>query len=335
MNRYVHRSRRGSSTSQRGFTLVELLVVIGIIALLIGILLPTLSSARQAANAVACQSNMRQIAQGLNFYANDNDFKLPWGWIDQPYDSGSFQVAEVHWWVPISEMLEVSTDRTRRSISDNRYSPSVGLSPVFQDYDTVVGANADQPMAHYTANERIMPYRNMIGNPEFGTGTLPRPRVVTEQTKITAVKDSSGTAALWDGPQILSWRNASSWSRSAHGDGFAMGGYSGWFGFKLPANQLQNGWAVENYDLPLAIGVNSGPENRSKEGQERYNVDVADIPTFVTQWPTVMRFRHKKNSTINMAFLDGHVEGRQLGEVTAGDVAPDMQIPPGSDPGSL
>lgn len=61
----------------RAFTLVELLVVIGIVALLIAILLPSLASARRSANGLRCRANLRTLGQALLLHANDHKGCLP------------------------------------------------------------------------------------------------------------------------------------------------------------------------------------------------------------------------------------------------------------------
>ena len=65
------------SPKRQAFTLIELMVVIGIIALLISILLPSLSAAREAANKTKCANNLRQIGNAFTAYANDNKGSYP------------------------------------------------------------------------------------------------------------------------------------------------------------------------------------------------------------------------------------------------------------------
>jgi prepilin-type N-terminal cleavage/methylation domain-containing protein/prepilin-type processing-associated H-X9-DG protein len=84
---------------QHAFTLVELLVVIGIIAVLIGILLPALNRARKQSRAVTCLSNLRQMGNAWTMYLNDSKGRLPdniWT-TPAPLTAGSAEGNEVVW----------------------------------------------------------------------------------------------------------------------------------------------------------------------------------------------------------------------------------------------
>src|ERR1700677_3535532 len=75
-----------------GFTLVELLVVVGIMALLIALLLPALSKARAAAMTTKCLSNLHQVGLATMSYVADNKGKLPYNYIENA--DGSFEMED-------------------------------------------------------------------------------------------------------------------------------------------------------------------------------------------------------------------------------------------------
>lgn len=130
--------RGRSNCTRKGFTLVELLVVIGIIALLIAILLPTLGKARESAKRAVCLSNLRQLYMANQMYANANKGQIPIGYSYfsalnyQLYDTGNAFYGDVGNFRFINQGVFVGT----KMIADPKfyYCPSEN-NPWYQ-YDT-------------------------------------------------------------------------------------------------------------------------------------------------------------------------------------------------------
>jgi prepilin-type processing-associated H-X9-DG protein/prepilin-type N-terminal cleavage/methylation domain-containing protein len=100
-----------------GFTLVELLVVIGIIALLIAILMPGLAAARRHAQTIQCGANLRSIGQAMQQYANEYKGRIPRDyWYDFEYVQGHILWAEAfgkYLGHPLPDVKDLSANRDK------------------------------------------------------------------------------------------------------------------------------------------------------------------------------------------------------------------------------
>lgn len=86
---FLPQSKLKSSPAARAFTLVELLVVIAVIAILAGLLLPALASARERGRRTVCLSNVRQIGLAIQLYAQESDGRIPFGPKAPPFTNPS------------------------------------------------------------------------------------------------------------------------------------------------------------------------------------------------------------------------------------------------------
>jgi prepilin-type N-terminal cleavage/methylation domain-containing protein/prepilin-type processing-associated H-X9-DG protein len=119
LDRWVMPSSLPSRT-RRAFTLVELLVVIGIIAVLISILLPAMNRAREMSKRTGCASNLRQLAFGAIMYAGENRGWFPLGVLntDGPGDG-----AYMFWNRNITNQRTIGKYRGEGIIVDEGYTP--------------------------------------------------------------------------------------------------------------------------------------------------------------------------------------------------------------------
>ena len=132
------------SNAKQGFTLIELLVVVSIISLLVSILLPALSKARQHAKAVVCLTRMKSMALGLTMYTHEYGDSLPPA--VQPPDEGDGAYKSWWWKHLIGKYLEY--EKTGNPVVDAAGN-EFWICPVFKP---------SEDMARYAINDRLMTF---------------------------------------------------------------------------------------------------------------------------------------------------------------------------------
>jgi prepilin-type processing-associated H-X9-DG protein len=258
------------------FTLVELLVVIGIIALLISILLPSLSRARQSASQLACLSNLRTMGSAVQMYANQSRDSLPIGTWDGTMDSNTSTPRNGRG-TDFKALLQDVMTGSGAQYQDIKFNAQ---RHVFQCPDANESPNTSTMLGtqdaalHYTAHPRLM------GNIEQWNGAQLKSEMAPY--KKSSIRNSSDIVLIFDGQQIASD------SGVASPEGYALDGYR-LFWDHLCLN--------DNPSTDLNSSVDGGT-----------NTDAAD-------WGGAgnIRWRHVGNKSANFLFVDGHAAALRYG----------------------
>jgi prepilin-type N-terminal cleavage/methylation domain-containing protein/prepilin-type processing-associated H-X9-DG protein len=150
---------RATSTPQRAFTLVELLVVIGIIAVLISILLPTLGRVRDQANTSKCLANLKQIGTALVMYVGDNKGSLPFAEYDgawKPWAAEFYGTATpsqpYHYNNVHRHLMKYLNGRIKPGQNDVTLSSTIYRCPSAQPFPVAAGQPFELSNTSYTFN---------------------------------------------------------------------------------------------------------------------------------------------------------------------------------------
>jgi prepilin-type N-terminal cleavage/methylation domain-containing protein len=299
------------SRRRSAFTLVELLVVIGIIALLISMLLPALQKARQQANLIDCQSRLRQMGQALDIYVVDNKGSLPYGLVSHPDAkvtwTASTADAEPYWWW----MFTLGQILNKNMVGSDGMVHN--LSPIFTDKDTInagTNINVFNYVNHYACNERVL--WSTHDNDFLPSAPHPLPNNNSiPQRKMGSVRPSSSIFVIFDAPQCMD-QGGNSYPIDTELDGNSLT-FDYYFclgvsGYNFYGRPVMPGGTAQSTSVTIC-----------KAAQKKFNRDLASAFNSPDGWENEIRFRHENNTKMNALCLDGHVEVRTVGTAMVTD----------------